>query len=450
MRTSTIQAALVTATLAMLGSTGCVIHTHDNPPPSALPGNVNLVWRFTDGNNCSSLSAFISHIQVTIPGQALQNGGAFPCQLAGTQGVQLQDFDPGVYSFTVQALDSRNYPIYTASGSFTVNGDITVDVPLTPTTQPLAPGNVDLLWSFGDGLTCNQLAGQVSEIVVTIPGETLAGNGVYSCESSGTQGIELQDFAGGDYNYTIDAMDSTGTVSLYHAEGTFEVNGDISVPVTLTRTSNNNGDATLQLRWDFLDATNARHNCSAAGIDNVQVTIGSYAPQVVPCSANGVDGADFSNLPVGVYSIELDGLQGSGNNATEVYSITQSVVVSAGTDLVTMDLQPQVALTWDLSYTFSGGASCAAAGVSQLSLSVKDDQGDELSGATQNYPCQDSPNNVFEWTNFYAGNVTIRLIGYDSGGTPLRGILATSNLPAGAADETPVILQLCGTTGSGC
>jgi hypothetical protein len=393
------------------------------------------------------LSSQVASIQIVIPGQALANNGIYPCETSGTQGIQLQDFTPQSYTVEVSALDSGNNVLYSGSGTAVVNGDVSVDVPLAPSAT-LLPGNIDFIWSFSDGNTCSTLGSSVGGIQISIPGQVLANNGYYPCETTGVQGIELQNFAGGDYSATIQALDSTGTITLYQGTGTFEVNGNVTVTMTLSPV-NTSGPGTLQIRWSFLDANQDHLDCAAAGVDNVQVTIGPYAPEVVPCSANGVDGADFSNLPAATYDVSLQGLEGSP--AFTAFTFDQSVPVGGTTTILTAYLSPLYG-SWDLSYNFDGAASCASAGVSSVTLSVTDSQGNEISGQnpTQPYPCGDVPNNLFSWSTFLGGDVTIQMTGYDSGGTALRGVLATTTLYAGAANSTTVTLELCGTTGSGC
>jgi len=98
----------------------------------AAPGDVTLLWHFSDGNTCDSAGPYAATIEVSIPGEALANGGDYPCQSAGTDGITLDNFAPGTYDFSITAFDLNGAPTYTQSGTFLVDGDITVDVTLDP------------------------------------------------------------------------------------------------------------------------------------------------------------------------------------------------------------------------------------------------------------------------------------------------------------------------------
>jgi hypothetical protein len=223
-----LSVTLFTLLTAGLG-TGCVIHSNSHTP-AALPGDVNLVWAFADGNTCASLGGNISRIDVIIPGETLQNNGSFPCQVGGIPGIQLQHFAPGTYTVTVNAVDQSGQVLrYTGTRTFTVNGNVTTNVDLIPQESP---GNIDMEWFFSDGNTCSTLSSYVNSIQVVIPGQTLQNNGVFPCQVGGTQGIELQDFAPGSYTVLVTAFDRSGN-AVYHGQSGFELSGNVVVQVTL-------------------------------------------------------------------------------------------------------------------------------------------------------------------------------------------------------------------------
>ncbi|MBS2028988.1 MAG: hypothetical protein JST54_13890 [Deltaproteobacteria bacterium] len=438
MRTQILLATVLMAAV----SSGCVIREHDTTPPPAVAGDVNMEWSFGDGTSCSS---FIDHMQVTIAGEVLDNGGVYPCNLNGIQGVQLLNFAPGAYSFTVSAIDFTGHQRYTSSGTFTVNGDVTVSVILqSMSTQQ--PGNLTVFWAFPNNINCAEAG--VDHVQVTIPGEALDNNGYYPCSTSGSQGIVLTNFGPGTYPVTVNALDSNDN-PLYVGSNTAFIDGDQSVTVALAQTYSSN--ATLQLRWGFLDAQNNQLSCATAGVSNVQITINNFAPSVVPCSQGGVQGSSVGPLNAGSYTVVLDGLDANGN---AIYSTTQTMVVSAPITQVTSYLAPLYG-SWDLSYNFANAASCAAAGVTEVSLSVTDGNGNEISGqnpGTTRYPCGDQPNNVFSWQQFPGGDVVIQLFGYSSHGAavPTWGATRATTLLSGAANDTTVTMETCGTNGSGC
>ena len=190
-------------------------------------------------------------MQVTIPGQVLQNGGAFPCDVGGTDGMERQDFAPGPYNYTVEALDVNGNALYTAGGSFVVDGDVQVDVALAPTAPAFTAGDVSLFWQFPDG-TCATLP-QIAGIQVNIPGQTLPNGGTFACDVGGVDGIQLDGFAGGTYSYSVNAVDVSGNV-LYEAQGQFTVNGDTQVDVVFAARAPA-ASASLNVNYGFASPT---------------------------------------------------------------------------------------------------------------------------------------------------------------------------------------------------
>jgi hypothetical protein len=95
------------------------------------PGDVTFLWSFY-GLTCAEDPA-IEWVQISIPGENLDNDGFYPCNVNGSDGIVLHDFYPGTYSFAIDAIDYDGYRSYTAGGTFTVDGDTLVRVDLTPT-----------------------------------------------------------------------------------------------------------------------------------------------------------------------------------------------------------------------------------------------------------------------------------------------------------------------------
>ncbi len=105
-------------------------------------GNVTFTWSFPGGLACSSVPQ-VASIAINIPGEILENNGVYPCSTNNYPGIILYDFVPGPYNFTVQALDSQGSVLLSASGSFTIDGDVTVTVPLQWTV-----GGVSVQWQI--------------------------------------------------------------------------------------------------------------------------------------------------------------------------------------------------------------------------------------------------------------------------------------------------------------
>jgi hypothetical protein len=156
MNAKTVALFLSIATLS-----GCVIN---NGPYN---GNVQFTWSFPGGLTCTSLPQ-ISSIAVTIPGEALENNGVYPCMTNGYPGIVLHDFVPGTYGFTIQALDSFGTALYSASGSFNIDGDVVVSVNLLPTSSL---SYAYLFWSFPANSTslnptCAQAGVDVVDVII--------------------------------------------------------------------------------------------------------------------------------------------------------------------------------------------------------------------------------------------------------------------------------------------
>ncbi|ATB29616.1 hypothetical protein [Melittangium boletus] len=116
---------LLSALLSSSLMSGCVYSDASDP------GDVTFSWSFA-GANCAQ-ERRIEQVLVTIPGEALENRGYYPCSINGYDGITLHDFAPGTYDFSLDAIDYDGYYSYRAVGTFTVDGNIVVNVDLTPT-----------------------------------------------------------------------------------------------------------------------------------------------------------------------------------------------------------------------------------------------------------------------------------------------------------------------------
>src|SRR5687767_12200967 len=89
---------------------------------------------------------------------------------------------------------------------------------------PSNPGDVSLAWTFA-GLTCFDVP-EVRAVVVTVPGEVLANDGVYPCQANGVPGIVLRDFYPGHYTFTVEALGYSNE-RLFIGGGSFTVDGSV-------------------------------------------------------------------------------------------------------------------------------------------------------------------------------------------------------------------------------
>ncbi|MDQ3263219.1 MAG: hypothetical protein M3Y59_06110 [Myxococcota bacterium] len=133
---------LTAAFLALVLGQGCVINNHPNP--NLDPGNVTFFWTFF-GETCGQ-SPEVASVRVTIPNEALDNNGVYGCLNGGFAGITLHDFVGGNYSYTLEGLGNTGQVLYRASGTFAIDGDVRLDVDLTPVGQQTSFAYFS--WSF--------------------------------------------------------------------------------------------------------------------------------------------------------------------------------------------------------------------------------------------------------------------------------------------------------------
>ena len=104
-------------------------------------GDVAFSWTL-NGWACSA-DPYVHGIRISIPGESLHNDGYFPCVMEGSQGMVLERFYPGNYSYTAEALGYSGELLYSASGNFYVDGYTEVSVNLVP-----ALSGVRLSWNL--------------------------------------------------------------------------------------------------------------------------------------------------------------------------------------------------------------------------------------------------------------------------------------------------------------
>lgn len=257
------------------------------------------------------------------------------------------------------------------------------------------PGDVNFTWTLA-GRTCAENT-HISEVRIRIPGESLQNGGIYSCAPNGVMGIRLHDFRGGNYSYTIDAVDSVGTVQ-FSRSGSFTVDGDVNVNVDLNP---RDSSAFADLYWHFPhnDTWGSDPTCEQAGVVYMQVLVGGYPVEtivngqvltinvrgvptkVVPCALGQTDGGFRVQLPAaGVHNIELVGMNADGY---VYYDYVGTVTAFQG---------QAVATDYDLIWAVGSGAvdwaffqgqierTCSQAGVRDVAVNFEDESGYLLFG----------------------------------------------------------------------
>jgi len=258
-----------------------------------------------------------------------------------------------------------------------------------------AAGDVNFTWSLA-GRSCAENT-HVREIRISIPGERLENGGVYACAPNGVMGIILHDFRGGTYSYTIDAVDSVGTVR-FSGSGSFTVDGDVSVSANLNP---RNTASFADIYWHFPhnDTYGGDPTCEQAGVVYLQVLIGGHPVEtlvngrvltvdvrgvptkVVPCALGQTEGGFRVELPqAGVYDLELVAMNADGY---AYYDYVGSVAAFEGQTAV-----HEYDLVWAVGsgavdWTFFRGAieqTCSQAGVTSVVVNFEDADGHLLYG----------------------------------------------------------------------
>jgi hypothetical protein len=310
---------ILVAFLVAGSMSGCVIYGGGG---GGNPGDVTFEWTF-DGGLCSSVPD-VKWVRITIPGEILQDGGEFPCEVRGYPGIVLHNFEGKSYSFTIDGVDVDGNVLFVDSGTFTVNGDTTVFADLQPV--PGENSYAYIGWKFppnsvSTNPTCAQAG--VSSVQVWIDGvpveypcmDGFNPNSVFSgWLSSGPHQIELIGLGADRYPYFRRIGTLTTTVgnsffveyTLSWAVGSVSVNPRLRIGTTPV-------------------------SCSTAGVSTLyfdfQDSQGNwlYDPDgdAQACSSSSV----LYYLPAGTYVMSVWGWDSSG---WQYVSAPQTVIVVNG------------------------------------------------------------------------------------------------------------------------
>ena len=276
---------------------GCVVHDHDE-----YPGDVTFRWTF-GGLRCDQ-DRDIAGLNIIIPGEVLQNDGQYPCQANGFEGIVLHDFVPGVYSFTIEGVSYDNELLYVASGTFRVDGDVTVDIDMTPTGAP--PSFAYVSWLFPENNVspnpnCNQAG--VSAVEVRVDDGEWAR--IDCARGHGGNQIETPYLEPGQHTLEFVAIDSNGDPWYYYSGIIVTQAG---VPTSHTASMWAIGGASI--RWDIISNGNTL-TCSQARISLVYVNFIDVFTGDLVYSVTG-DEQDCEGAPVvyeflepGRYEVEV-------------------------------------------------------------------------------------------------------------------------------------------------
>jgi hypothetical protein len=174
-------------------------------------------------------------------------------------GITLHNFRPGSYSFTIRGYDEDNQTLFSKTGNFTVNGNITVRTDLN--ANGASPSEALISWFFPGNITCAQAG--VTKVDMSIDG----GNWRRFDCAEGSRGPAVSSLwvLPGQHDVQLVAVGNDGNPRYY-----------VSSTVTTTAYDSVSAGFTLgevggmALRWDLLDG-NLYKTCAQSTVTQVAV-----------------------------------------------------------------------------------------------------------------------------------------------------------------------------------
>lgn len=257
------------AFLCLATLSGCIIHDHDdgpccgNPPPSGhlRSGDVTFLWTL-QGQRCADQPQ-VKGVNIRIPGERLANSGRYACSTGGVDGITLHDFQPGTYNYELEAVSYQNEVLYTAIGTFIVNGDVRVTVDLMPYGSPSSYAT--LSWSFPNNMSCYKAGVRDVEIIID---NSLDLRALVACEDgTGGRYIETPALEPGEHSIKLFGLDSSGRVLFQNISGfTTRANAPNDHHFTL------NPVGRLALSWTFSNNDAASViGCAETGVQELSI-----------------------------------------------------------------------------------------------------------------------------------------------------------------------------------
>ena len=272
-----MNAKLLTAFLGLsVLAPGCVVATDDcydcgddGYTDHLRGGDVNFTWTLA-GRFCAQMPD-IHGIQVSIPGESLENDGYYPCNTAGYDGIELHDFAPGSYAFTLEAVNQLGDVTYAASGNFRVDGDVRVSADLTPVGGPSSYAHLYWTLPAKGGYahpSCYQAG--VTDVWVRIDDSW----GSFSCaDGMGEEGVLTPYLTPGTHEIEIVAGGFTGygdeTYALSHFVGTLQTFSGKPVGAEYDLWA----VGTAALKWQPYTSGGTRLSCADAGLTKVFIDV---------------------------------------------------------------------------------------------------------------------------------------------------------------------------------
>ena len=312
--------------VAMVAGSSCVIGGGGGRQPA--PGDVQFNWSF-NGGTCGDYPE-IRSVVVTIPGQRLMNSGTFGCLVNNYPGIVLTDFAGGTYTYTVDAIGYGNETLFSTSGSFVVDGSISVNTDL----QPIGGGNsaAYLRWFFPpsgghQNPTCDQAG--VTRVSVSIDNGAAD---VRNCtEGQTSNGYATANLVPGQHSIVLAATDNDG-FEYYRFTGFFTTNAGQSTAQDFDLQWS---VGTALIGWTFTNG-GVTLDCNQAGVGTVLINFQDSSGHNVfgsqwasaPCSM-GFTGAAFY-LPPDNYRVFVTAQSSNGAVFDSNMNSPPTLSVSAG------------------------------------------------------------------------------------------------------------------------
>jgi hypothetical protein len=324
---------MMVAAAAVMSASGCVCVTN-----GATRGDVTFLWTF-NGRSCAFVPN-VTQVTIQIPGQTLQNGGVYPCVTGGTAGITLLNFRPGTYSYSIQGRNNAGAVLYEASGTFEVDGNVTVNVDLVP--SPNAPGAAAFTWrfppsSFAQEPTCAQTEGPIVRVLIRIDGDPVGQE--FDCSAGDrranptTPGVVFPSLAAGTHTIDLAARD-VNNFYYYRKLSSFTV---VAGGTTDNEYFFDWGVGSLPMKWTFNNGT-TQVDCAQAGVSRVTIQLRDSRQQdlypgsgvEVPCVQGGVQGTRFPFLYPDTYQVYLQARGAGGALYTTNFTTPPTATVIAG------------------------------------------------------------------------------------------------------------------------
>jgi hypothetical protein len=317
-----LSAFLLTAVLSL---SGCIINggggsggggggTCTTCTTPKQPGDVTFTWSFA-GAECNQVPN-VKSVWIQIPGESLQNNGVFPCLANNYPGIVLHNFAPGSYTFTIEANGYSNEKLFVGSGAFTVNGNVRVNVDLTPAGGPSSYAY--MAWSFPPNSMTNGGAANCTQAGVAFVDAYFDGDNTavrYTCTKGETSGGAVTPYlAPGHHTVTLIGLTS-GQYPMYRRDSTFDTFAGNPISAAYSMQWAVGGVA---LKWTLTNGSTTYSGCGAAGVTDMQVNFQDSQGNMVygtSWDAQKCDAAPviYSYLQPGTYRVYV---QGTGPGVT--------------------------------------------------------------------------------------------------------------------------------------